>query len=74
MEAVEFLEQCENVRKTTRKFGVEPCQIRECRENYLKIKERQEKKPRNLKMQSGTSVENPNLVESLYHWVMIYFQ
>ena len=43
IEAVEFLEQCGNVRKTAGKFRVQPCQIRKWRQNYLKVKEEQEK-------------------------------
>ena len=74
MEAVEFLEQCGNMRKTPRKFGVQPRQIRKCGENSLKIRVVQEKNPRNLKIQYGTSAENPNLVESLYDWLVIKFQ
>ena len=70
MEAVEFLEQCENIRKTARKFKGRPCRIRKWPENYLKIKEDQEKNPRKLTVHSGTSVENPNLAESSYDWVM----
>ena len=63
VEAVEFIEQCGNVRKTARKFKVQPCQIRKSRENYFKIKEEQEKNPRKLTVDTGTSVENPNLEE-----------
>ena len=50
------------------------CQIRKRCENYLEIMEEQEKTPRNLTVHSGTFVENPNLVESLYDWVIINFQ
>ena len=70
VEAVEFLEQCGNVRKIARKFKVQPCQIRKWRENYLKIKEEQEKSTRKLTVLSGSAVENPNLEESVYDWVM----
>ena len=47
MEAVEFIEQCGNVRETPRKLKVQPYQIRKWRESYLKINKKARKIPDN---------------------------
>ena len=46
MEALEFIEQCGNVRETARKLKVQPYQVRKWRESYLKINEKSRKNPR----------------------------
>ena len=69
MEAVEFLEQSGNVRKTTRKFGFQPWQIQKLRE-ISSNQGRARKNHQKLTAHSGTFLENPNLEESLYDLAM----
>ena len=68
--AVEEAELTGNVRKTARKFKVQPSQIRRWRRDLQKIKEKNDESPKKLTVNSGRKVQNEDLEKNLYDWVV----
>ena len=70
LQIVQEANHTQNVKKTARKFKVQPCQLRQWRANYAKIKEMVEKNPKKLTVHAGRSLDSIELENTVYEWIM----
>ena len=59
-----------NLKRTVRKYDVQPCQIREWRKNIQEIERLAMLNPKELNTNKAWKVENAELEENIYSWVM----
>ncbi len=67
---VEIAENSGNIRNTARKFKVQPSQIRQWRKNIQEIRIQAETSPGKLTLNHGPKLENSNLEDVVYQWVI----
>ena len=70
LEIVDEAERSGNVSATARSYGVQPSQIRRWRKNYQIIKEFAEKSPKRVTIHPGRKLDNPNLENMVFDWIM----
>lgn len=75
LEIINDVNETGNVRETARKYSkygsnIQPCQIRKWRKQEAALREKLQKNPKALTLHSGPTVQNPNVEQVVYDWIM----
>ncbi len=59
-----------NVKRTARKYNVQPCQIRRWRNNIEEITQLADQNLKRLNVHKGRKIIEPDLEDAVYTWVI----